>query len=239
MPNSLLPSPVAVGGTSDIGRGIAEAFARHTEGNANIILVGRNRAATDEITAVPCPTSPFRQTRITTKETLSRYSKVDFLILSPGILNLTRDDTEEHCRKAREGRENKDAKVLSVLSAGKVDRLHDGFAFHYPNFGSLVHSYLGRFWTPLGLDSSSVFVRVIATLANSHFNLLFDLALSVEECGEYSLNGILNTALAPDAWRTGNYDEDIGKKGYFGNDEARDKLWDHILKIIKKALEGS
>ncbi|KAJ3858979.1 hypothetical protein EV359DRAFT_51535 [Lentinula novae-zelandiae] len=42
-----LPVAVFVGGTSGIGRAIAETFARHTNGNAHIIIVGRNRAAAE------------------------------------------------------------------------------------------------------------------------------------------------------------------------------------------------
>lgn len=46
-----LANPVAVfvGGTSGIGQGMAEAFNRHTKGNAHIVLVGRNRDAAEGI----------------------------------------------------------------------------------------------------------------------------------------------------------------------------------------------
>lgn len=43
------PVAVFVGGTSGIGQGMAEAFNRHTKGNADIVLVGRNRSAAEEI----------------------------------------------------------------------------------------------------------------------------------------------------------------------------------------------
>ncbi|KAJ6467045.1 hypothetical protein DFH09DRAFT_929905, partial [Mycena vulgaris] len=42
---SYIPVAIFVGGKSGIGQGMAEAFARHTKGNAHIVLVGRNRAA--------------------------------------------------------------------------------------------------------------------------------------------------------------------------------------------------
>ena len=43
------PVGVFVGGTSGIGQGITEAFARWRDGNAHIIIVGRNEAAAKEM----------------------------------------------------------------------------------------------------------------------------------------------------------------------------------------------
>ncbi|KAF7341380.1 Oxidoreductase andH [Mycena venus] len=45
---SCTPVAIFVGGTSGVAQGIAEAFACHTEGNAHIVLVWRNRAAAAE-----------------------------------------------------------------------------------------------------------------------------------------------------------------------------------------------
>jgi hypothetical protein len=43
---SAVPVALFIGGTSGIGRGTAEAFARHTKGNAHIIICGTNRVGT-------------------------------------------------------------------------------------------------------------------------------------------------------------------------------------------------
>ncbi|KAF8723948.1 hypothetical protein AX14_008971 [Amanita brunnescens Koide BX004] len=43
------PVAIFVGGTSGIGRSMAEAFARYTKGNAHIVLIGRNQAAAESI----------------------------------------------------------------------------------------------------------------------------------------------------------------------------------------------
>ncbi|KAL0060797.1 hypothetical protein AAF712_012390 [Marasmius tenuissimus] len=49
---------IFVGGTSGIGQGMADAFADHTEGNAHIVIVGRNKAAAEGIIAnFPQPSS--------------------------------------------------------------------------------------------------------------------------------------------------------------------------------------
>ncbi|KAJ7613093.1 hypothetical protein FB45DRAFT_759386 [Roridomyces roridus] len=104
------PVAIFVGGTSGIGQGMAEAFARHTKGNANIVLVGRNRAAAEAIISTfPTPTVPgvkhefvecdvslMKNVRRTAGELLTRFPKVNFLALSTGLLTLDgRNETEE------------------------------------------------------------------------------------------------------------------------------------------------
>ncbi|KAJ7106535.1 hypothetical protein C8R44DRAFT_324960 [Mycena epipterygia] len=54
-----VPIAVFVGGTSGVGQGMAEAFARQTNGRAHIIIIGRNAPAAAEILGVfpkPGPT---------------------------------------------------------------------------------------------------------------------------------------------------------------------------------------
>ncbi|KAJ6478929.1 hypothetical protein C8R45DRAFT_833031 [Mycena sanguinolenta] len=51
------PVDIFVGGTSGIGQGIAEAFARNTKGNVHIVIVGRSSAATKAILAGLPPAS--------------------------------------------------------------------------------------------------------------------------------------------------------------------------------------
>ncbi|TFK90028.1 NAD(P)-binding protein [Polyporus arcularius HHB13444] len=104
------PVAVFVGGTSGIGRACAEAFARYTQGNAHIIIVGRNKSAADEIIAsFPKPTKPeakhefvscdvflMRNIQATTASFRERLPKINFLVLSPGLANLRgRDETVE------------------------------------------------------------------------------------------------------------------------------------------------
>ncbi|CCM05842.1 uncharacterized protein FIBRA_08078 [Fibroporia radiculosa] len=156
---SYLPVAVFVGGTSGIGQGVAEAFARHTKGNAHIILCGRNKSAAESIIAsFPRPTAPeakhefiqcdatlMKNVGATTSSLLSRLAKINFLVLTPGIMTLRgRDETPEGIdkklalhyyarwkftqdlipllRKAKEAGE--DAKAMTILAAGvsgKID----------------------------------------------------------------------------------------------------------------------
>ncbi|KAJ7592622.1 hypothetical protein C8J56DRAFT_1002807 [Mycena floridula] len=95
---SHIPVGVFVGGTSGIGQGIAEAFARHTKGNARIVIVGRNREAAEKIIAkfpkppnpeasfefLECDISVMNNVHATTTELLKRHPKINFLVMTPG-----------------------------------------------------------------------------------------------------------------------------------------------------------
>ncbi|KAI0824812.1 hypothetical protein BC628DRAFT_1321661 [Trametes gibbosa] len=104
------PVAVFVGGTSGIGKATAEAFARHTKGNAHIVIVGRNKDAGEAVIAsfpkptmpeakhefIACDVSLMKNIRATTSSLLTTLPKINFLVLSPGLFNLRgRDDTEE------------------------------------------------------------------------------------------------------------------------------------------------
>ncbi|KAJ7154041.1 NAD(P)-binding protein [Mycena filopes] len=107
---SYTPVAIFVGGTSGIGQGMAEAFARHTKGNAHIVLVGRNRAAAESILATfPKPTTPgvshefvqcdislMKNVRRVAGELGARLPRVNFLVLTAGVMTLNgRNETEE------------------------------------------------------------------------------------------------------------------------------------------------
>lgn len=147
------PVAVFVGGTSGIGQAMAEVLSHHTNGDSSIIILGRNRAAAEaSLAQLPKPTNPkikreFIQCDVTrmknvhaaTQEILSKYPKINFLVLSTGFMSMKgRDETEEGLdtklaahyysrwkfidgllpalRKANE--DGEDGKVLSVFSAG-------------------------------------------------------------------------------------------------------------------------
>lgn len=94
------PSPVAIflGGTSGIGQGTASAFARHTKGNAHIIIIGRNRNAAEaffetfpktpesKYEFVCCDASLIRNVAETTSALLARLPKVNYMVLTSGAI---------------------------------------------------------------------------------------------------------------------------------------------------------
>ncbi|KAJ7069447.1 NAD(P)-binding protein [Mycena amicta] len=181
VPTSYTPTAIFVGGTSGIGQGMAEAFARHTKGNASIIIVGRNRAAAESIIAsFPKPTADgvkheFVECDMTLMKTVGRVAaelraripKINFLVLSPGVMTLDgRNETEEGIDRKLAvhyyGRHRfikevlpsleaahaagEDAKVMSVLAAGhggsiNVDDLGLKKTFSLPNAAKAATTY--------------------------------------------------------------------------------------------------
>lgn len=106
-----LPVAIFVGGTSGIGQAMVESFARHTKGNAHIIICGRNEKAAKSIIAtfpkptvsagaqhefVHCDAVLMKNVHTTAIDLLARLPKINFLVLSPGVLTMKgRDETEE------------------------------------------------------------------------------------------------------------------------------------------------
>ena len=114
---SPVPVGVFVGGTAGVGEGMACAFARHTNGNSSIVIVGRNRGAAERILAslpaptdqslagnpnsvvrefVQCDATLMKNAEVATKYILAKYPKINYLVVSTGVLSLSgRDETTE------------------------------------------------------------------------------------------------------------------------------------------------
>jgi NAD(P)-dependent dehydrogenase (short-subunit alcohol dehydrogenase family) len=112
---SYVPTAVFPGGTSGIGRAMAEAFARQTKGRANIIIIGRNKEVAENIIAgfpspppasesggvvikhefIACDASVMKNVHDTTQELLRRLDKINILVVTVGGLATRRVDTVE------------------------------------------------------------------------------------------------------------------------------------------------
>jgi NAD(P)-dependent dehydrogenase (short-subunit alcohol dehydrogenase family) len=110
---SYIPTAVFIGGTSGIGQAMAELFAWRTNGKANIIIIGRNKANADKIIAsfpspppsddgavikhefVQCDASELQNVHKTTQELLKRLQKINILVLCAATLDFSPHETSE------------------------------------------------------------------------------------------------------------------------------------------------
>ncbi|EKM81341.1 hypothetical protein AGABI1DRAFT_106076 [Agaricus bisporus var. burnettii JB137-S8] len=233
------PVAVFVGGTYGIWRGMAEAFGRHTQGKSNIVIIGRNKDAADELFStlpspndtiynrdfIHCDATRMKNVEIATKEILARYSRINFLVLSPGNSRLWgRDETEEgldtklalyHYARWKfikellpalnqAGEEGESAKVFSVLAPGKG--------------GEIDLNDLGF---------KKTFSTIRAGLQSPTYNDLMMEAFYDSNPAVTFIHGY--PGFVRGAYRTGSQGEDLGKKRYFGSQEAKKKLWDHTV----------
>ncbi|KXN81959.1 hypothetical protein AN958_03367 [Leucoagaricus sp. SymC.cos] len=279
------PVGVFIGGTSGVGGAMVEAFGRYTQGKSDIVIVGRREAAAESIFLslprpsdqtyrrefIHCDVTRIKNVQNAAAEILSRYPKINFLILSTGFLTLKgRDETEEgldtklavhyysrwkfikdlipslnNAIKAGE-----DAKVLSVLGAGKGgeinlddlglkktfstmnaalqaptynDLMMEAFHDSHPDL-TFTHAYPGAVRTSIFQKSDSKLVN----LANPFVNTIFrPFTISPEECAEYMWHAVFGNTKG--AFRTGSEGENLGKQRYFGSEEAKRKLWEHTV----------
>ena len=124
---SYVPTAVFVGGTSGIGRAMAELLARQLNGRVNIVLVGRSKATADEIIAglpvpngakyefMPCDASELKNVHETSKLLLERLDKINFLVLSPTVNAFGAVPTSEGLERAMVLRYYARAKFLEEL----------------------------------------------------------------------------------------------------------------------------
>ncbi|KAG8931698.1 hypothetical protein FRC03_002914 [Tulasnella sp. 419] len=102
------PVAIFVGGTSGVGRAIAERLAHHSKGNAHIIIIGRNKAAATELFStfpkapsslyefVPCDASLLSNISQACSNLKTRITSLNYLVLSQGIFTFSdRIETSE------------------------------------------------------------------------------------------------------------------------------------------------
>ncbi|KAJ7459634.1 NAD(P)-binding protein, partial [Mycena galericulata] len=101
------PVLVVFGGTSGIGAGIVEAFARHTHGRLHVLVVGRSKSAADALFAsLPQHAKSLyeflsfdcvlmRNVKAACRDISLRVTKINYLVLSQGYVHLGAPPTEE------------------------------------------------------------------------------------------------------------------------------------------------
>ncbi|KAK0193670.1 NAD(P)-binding protein [Armillaria mellea] len=283
------PTAVFFGGTAGIGRAMAQSLAFHTQGNANIIIVGRNaKAAREIIDSFPRPSSSVKSIRefvscdaslmsnvASATEEVKKHlgeQKVDFIVLTTGYLTTAgRDETNEGMDKKMAVAyyakwkfvkdligllQDEGSKVVSVMapgyggsidvddldmkksySAAKVglrmptylDLMSEAFAQRYPRH-SFIHAHPGAVRTNYVHSSPSAVFRYTAPLI---MGLTYPFTISPNDCAEYMWHGTLQKAAG--AFRVGSRGEDMGKKRYYGDEEQRQKLWDHTVTMVETA----
>lgn len=295
------PVAIFVGGTSGIGQAVAEALARHTNGRVHLIIVGRNRAAAESIFAtlpvpvlpdaryefVECDVTLVKNVAATTSALLARLPKVNYLVLSPGILSFRgrRDTAEGIDRKlalsyyarwkftqdllpllrAAKGA-GEDARVMSVLAAGeggKIDvedlglkKSYSGFNAMFvastyndlmvevsiaPSFTVVSLAYLGYGQSFAEQETGASFVHIYPGVVRTPIVnrivqlLLYPFVRAPEDCAEHMLYALLHADAG--AHRRGANGDDIGRKAYYGSDEARAQLWTHTVEEVQRALD--
>ncbi|KAH8824538.1 NAD-P-binding protein [Flagelloscypha sp. PMI_526] len=108
--------PVALffGGTRGIGAGMAQAFARATNGNCHIIILARNQQTADSLIAtfpkptalgarhefIQCDGTLMRNVQRATDEILSRVDRINFIAMTLAVMDKVGPDfTEEGLEK--------------------------------------------------------------------------------------------------------------------------------------------
>ncbi|KAG8984203.1 hypothetical protein FRB93_006691 [Tulasnella sp. JGI-2019a] len=94
------PVALIVGGTSGVGQGIVEAFARATKGNAHIMICGRSETNAKQIIStlpqtanstyefIECDVSLMKNVAAVTSAIKARVATLNYLVLTPGMISL-------------------------------------------------------------------------------------------------------------------------------------------------------
>lgn len=98
---------------------------------------------------------------------------------------------------------------------------------------AFTHIYPGIVRTPLfHFGGNSLLMKPIHAVLGT---LLVPFSVTPAVCAEHMLWALLDGQKG--AYRRDCLGDDIGQKGYYGNEEARARVWEHTEQEINRALE--
>ncbi|KAJ7722650.1 hypothetical protein DFH07DRAFT_872045 [Mycena maculata] len=205
---------------------------------------------------VACDASLMKNIGSAAEELLPR---INFLVISSGYASLLgRNETEEGIdhqlamgyygrwkfisdllpalRAANGlGEPSKVMAVLDPLSSCPVDSTDFGLKFKYSGMTALRASctYIDMALEEFAIrDPEIAFTRIMPGFLAAPLikPMIWAFAKSPDVCAEYMLFSLLSGEKG--FMRRGEKGDDLGKKHYFGTEDARKKLWDHTLKAV-------
>jgi hypothetical protein len=72
---------------------------------------------------------------------------------------------------------------------------------------------------------------ILTPIAAISYALMYIVSIPPEVCAEYMWHGVFESQKG--SYRKGDKGNDIGKKGYYGSEEAKKLLWDHTVGVTK------
>ncbi|KAJ7465516.1 NAD-P-binding protein [Mycena latifolia] len=252
--STYLPVGIFLGSTSGIRRGTAEAFTRHINGLAYIILVGRNAAAAQSFlesfpkpapgsTSLPwkhefveCDACLVRNAHATATALAARpdLPRLHFLVLTAGYIGLGgREDTEEGLNRMLVLKhyswwvfvEGLLPALRRAREAGEPAGVMTELASRNPTM-SFTHTFSGWVKTPL-FDFPNPAVRLLVK------PVLWLRGKSAADAGEYQLYGLLNAKAG--ASQRGEHGEEMAEEPAYGQGQsnASRRLWAHTEEVVR------
>lgn len=98
---------------------------------------------------------------------------------------------------------------------------------------SFTHTYPGFVRTSIFVNSSWILKLLSPViLAATYF-----FSYSAADSGEYMLYSLLNKENEKGAWRRGPTGDVLGEgKGYWSNDDARKRVWEHTTEVVAQRV---
>lgn len=135
--------------------------------------------------------------------------------------------------------------VLAAGEGGKIDVEDLGLKKSYSGFNAMfvasTYNDLGYGQSFAEQETGASFVHIYPGVVRTPIVnrivqlLLYPFVRAPEDCAEHMLYALLHADAG--AHRRGANGDDIGRKAYYGSDEARAQLWTHTVEEVQRALD--